>query len=888
MRRILLFLSTSLVLSTLLLCNAADYPPLLLVWNVSLGGDMLRIHDLEGDGDGDLVVGLFNGASSYVYLLDESGDLVWRNKVSIIWPENRPRVVDVVDVEGDVIPDILIASEVKASECVSSRSPYRHYLFRVSRVEDPVMCGGNPACNFNEWAKHEYGYLLDFEVADVNSDGVKDVVAGARDFNVIAVSGSDGSLIWSYAAEGSVNAIEAADLTGDGKPEVLAGSYRYLHALSSKGSLKWKYDAQDKIIDVKAGDITGDGVKEVMFLTSWGGLSVLDYTGNLLWNTSLFLPRESISHGKIDGLNEGEVLTLKGNTIHAYNESGDLEWSFNTGALVLQAATFDATGDGLDEVFILNKRRLSMYTLNWDYVNDTLADRHYMKALSLYNKSKWGQATSEATRAWKIYKGLGDYVMVNYTLKLINHSLTHIEVDETWGEAKKAYAAGEFKKTINYSTQAYRLFLFLNHSSKVNETENLASKASMQIDANNLLFRAQEYFRAGVFTDGIIYADKAADTYLSADNVLDYERALKLANSSLLYRTANSNYSSAYKHYKLGEFYEARRQVLASKEIYDSTGDEAKIAQAENLEEKILKSIHVMETSRKIQKKIAEAKKNFNLTKYPQCLSQAEDALSEINLLEGVNLSVERWEAQNLKTLCGKGVSATKSYARAVEYYSRGEYDVSADYVIQARDIYRSIGDWQNTIRCDELLLDIRSINEEDSPLDAINPVILWSSVFIITFLVLILAFIAIFVIREEKWKIKRILQKYRDTQKTMEDEDKALRMLDDEQDILPDTQKKQQPEETPTETPPAMEKPTLKHAGETLPAKKESDDHTHFGEQLGMLANQLEKQISPPEKQKKPEKKEPETNPQDQEHLEELDRIRKQLKDIDDKLNGT
>ena len=62
-------------------------------------------------------------------------------------------------------------------------------------------------------------------MVDLNKDGVLDIVVGDQANNMVAYSGVDGSVIWTFPTGGWVDSTPAvADENGDGTPDVIFGS----------------------------------------------------------------------------------------------------------------------------------------------------------------------------------------------------------------------------------------------------------------------------------------------------------------------------------------------------------------------------------------------------------------------------------------------------------------------------------------------------------------------------------------------------------------------------------------------------------------------------------------------------------------------------------------
>lgn len=65
------------------------------------------------------------------------------------------------------------------------------------------------------------GLITEFSLADVNGDGVEDLIGSAVDYNIYAISGKDLSVLWAYNT-GYENQADVSlyDITGDGVVDV--------------------------------------------------------------------------------------------------------------------------------------------------------------------------------------------------------------------------------------------------------------------------------------------------------------------------------------------------------------------------------------------------------------------------------------------------------------------------------------------------------------------------------------------------------------------------------------------------------------------------------------------------------------------------------------------
>jgi len=146
-------------------------------------------------------------------------------------------------------------------------------------------------------------------LADVDGDGLPDVIFTARDKTVRALKGTDGSLLWSFNM-GSITEAGPmlSDLNGDGTPEVIvvtdckSGSVRcssdgpatlYVLALRAKGENQpmWRLDYPFKMDSAEPVFANVHGLGKVILAGTWGGelLAVWLTPSNQVRSTTLKL-----------------------------------------------------------------------------------------------------------------------------------------------------------------------------------------------------------------------------------------------------------------------------------------------------------------------------------------------------------------------------------------------------------------------------------------------------------------------------------------------------------------------------------------------------------------------------------------------------------------------
>ncbi len=103
--------------------------------------------------------------------------------------------------------------------------------------------------------------------ADLDGDGVSEIVIGCDAGTVYCVDGSNGAKKWEYKTGAAVRSSAAlADIDGDGKREILIGSQdKKLYCLRADGTVLWSYTAGGAIdSSPTVADLDGDGVCEVL------------------------------------------------------------------------------------------------------------------------------------------------------------------------------------------------------------------------------------------------------------------------------------------------------------------------------------------------------------------------------------------------------------------------------------------------------------------------------------------------------------------------------------------------------------------------------------------------------------------------------------------------
>lgn len=200
-------------------------------------------------------------------------------------------------------------------------------------------------------------------LADVNADGFGELVTFSGDAVQLwprAQGVAHTQLALRYKVPGEVTALGAANVTEDGRFEVLIGSRdRSLYVLNHDGWLSWRYNADGGIRSIITGDADGDGQAEIMVShnpTEWqdqaqrSGLLVLEGDGRILHHYEAGNWIWCNAAGDLDGDQQEEMVAGLGyDRIVAMGDARFL-WSYHTGGSVMTLQVADLDLDGKAEV----------------------------------------------------------------------------------------------------------------------------------------------------------------------------------------------------------------------------------------------------------------------------------------------------------------------------------------------------------------------------------------------------------------------------------------------------------------------------------------------------------------------------------------------------------
>ncbi|MCD4730908.1 MAG: choice-of-anchor D domain-containing protein [Bacteroidales bacterium] len=314
------------------------------VWNQN---DIAIIEDINGDGYDDVIAGK-TGIGAVKAISGKTGEIIWTFDTQQFGDGGWIyQVWTGFDYNEDDSNDVLAASGGSAT---GSRR-----IFCIDGISGDAI-----------WVKFTDGPNFSvIGVEDFTGDGKPDVIGGASNSNesegkVHGINGDNGTIEWTFTTEGSaIWALEQlADINGDQIKDIIAGdsygNYFFLDPTNGSSIFSGSVGLYKIVLRFeKLDDVNGDDVMDIAVAKS-GPLAVIidGYTGEFIWSTTLFDQSwniDRIEDVSGDGINDVIIGTLYG-TNYCYfldGTTGETIHSFNFGEAVDGIGAIpDITGDG--------------------------------------------------------------------------------------------------------------------------------------------------------------------------------------------------------------------------------------------------------------------------------------------------------------------------------------------------------------------------------------------------------------------------------------------------------------------------------------------------------------------------------------------------------------
>lgn len=187
-------------------------------------------------------------------------------------------------------------------------------------------------------------------VADINQDGVPEVLAGSE-LGIAYCLSADGKLLWRHDCGGSIRAaMTVADVNMDGHPEVLICSMnKRLTVLAGSGAKLFEFDAAAPLTGVPC--VLKGKQPLIIFGDEQGTLTAITPGQEVAWTAQL---RHRITAAPIALAHPEEqrvVIGTTGGTMFCISEHGETVWEYHTeGSIYSAACLADINEDRVQEI----------------------------------------------------------------------------------------------------------------------------------------------------------------------------------------------------------------------------------------------------------------------------------------------------------------------------------------------------------------------------------------------------------------------------------------------------------------------------------------------------------------------------------------------------------
>lgn len=181
-------------------------------------------------------------------------------------------------------------------------------------------------------------------VMDVNADSIPDFIVANWSFGtnhkIFCFRSDTRDTLWTSSLPGDVmyHGASYADLDGDGKNEIVIGSYDgVVYCLNAEdGSLAWQYRSANPFYigaPTSIGDLDKDGFLDIIMMDAWTVIC-LSHTGQFKWSYMAPGFGQAFRGAALSDLNGDDTLdvvfgTSKGEVISLHGPDGSLQWSID-------------------------------------------------------------------------------------------------------------------------------------------------------------------------------------------------------------------------------------------------------------------------------------------------------------------------------------------------------------------------------------------------------------------------------------------------------------------------------------------------------------------------------------------------------------------------------
>ncbi|MBU4406076.1 MAG: VCBS repeat-containing protein, partial [Candidatus Altiarchaeota archaeon] len=531
-----------------------------------------------------------------------------------------------------------------------------------------------------KWEKELDDPVTAVEIADIDGDGKKEIVAAMSETRFIAGMLAGSGKIYVLDLDGNIlnessaligppsDILVVDDLDADGTSEIILGIYSHSHVLDSGCKLMFKpYVGKGRIIEsVKTADLDGDGLKEIVITAvsdnqNQNGVYVFDNTGKRKWTKGTKGRSYSLAIADLnnDGRPEVVVGTTWGNGpissstgyISVLNSSGgEIFNNRMEGGGIVSVAVADLDNDGTGEILAGSWPALSVFdhegNSKWNY---TAGGRvNALVAEDLDNDGN--KEIIIASNDIYVLDNEGELICKNP----VGSEVYALEIKDLDGDGRAEILVG-----------SDRFYILDNECNEVwNYRTDLSVKSISVDDLDN-----DGYYEVAVGS-----MDRKLYVFGSKEHVMG--------------SSADDSYSEAQKLYLAGKHELALNYSRNAKELYQQLGDSKGVSRAQRLMEQIEGAIenqgNELETANRyysLAENLSNSGDYLNASRYLKTAVAKYSLLSEVGLLSKADTLLAKTDSM-------VALMADSIYNNGSQKHSERSYAEAISILTDAREHY--------------------------------------------------------------------------------------------------------------------------------------------------------------------------------------------------------
>ncbi len=276
------------------------------------------------DIDGDGRVETLVTAGTELVCLDDQGRQRWR------FPSKRSLLcVCVADVNGDKKLEVLCGGMDQSFHVLSHEGK----LLASHKMTEKLVIGQGGT---------SLPYVRCIAAADIDGDGKAEIVAGTTNSNISAFRADDLERLWTHSGIcHGAGRVALTDLDGDGKLESLVSDhYGSVHVITADGSKRTYVYSELGDVFFDTGDMDGEGKQDILNGSSTGVLTASAYPRKNLWSFINYgYAARNVLVRDLDGDGKAEAVAgFDTGFIFALGADGKPKWQLEAGSAILALA----------------------------------------------------------------------------------------------------------------------------------------------------------------------------------------------------------------------------------------------------------------------------------------------------------------------------------------------------------------------------------------------------------------------------------------------------------------------------------------------------------------------------------------------------------------------